>query len=98
MPIDQPAADERLDLTVIEARREDVGRGIVRLDPETLKEIGAVPGDVLEICGRSRTVAKAMPTFKEQRGKQLIQLDGVSRSATGGHEAGGLRSATRGRY
>jgi transitional endoplasmic reticulum ATPase len=83
MPIDQPAADERLDLTVIEARREDVGRGIVRLDPETLKEIGAVPGDVLEICGRSRTVAKAMPTFKEQRGKQLIQLDGVSRSNAG---------------
>jgi hypothetical protein len=35
MPIDPPAADERLDLTVIEARREDDGRGIVRLDPET---------------------------------------------------------------
>lgn len=83
MPSEQPAADDRLQLTVIEARREDVGRGIVRLDPATLKEIGAAAGDVLEIEGRSRTVAKAMPTFKEQRGQQVIQLDGVVRTNAG---------------
>ncbi len=83
MPSEQPPADDRLQLTVIEARREDVGRGIVRLDPATLKEIGAAPGDVLEIEGRTRTVAKAMPTFKEQRGQKVIQLDGVARANAG---------------
>ncbi len=83
MPNQQPPADDRLQLTVIEARREDVGRGIVRLDPATLKEIGAAPGDVLEIAGRARTVAKAMPTFKEQRGQEVIQLDGVARANAG---------------
>lgn len=82
MTSDQPA-DDGLRLTVIEARREDVGRGIARLDPEALKAIGAVPGDVLEIRGRGRTVAKAMPTFKEQRGQRAIQLDGVARSNAG---------------
>ena len=51
--------------------------------PETLKEIGASSGDVLEIEGRTRTVAKAMPTFKEQRGQQVIQLDGVGRTNAG---------------
>jgi len=83
MPNEQRPADDRLQLTVTEARREDVGRGIVRLDPATLKEIGAAPGDVLEIEGRARTVAKAMPTFREQRGQQVIQLDGVARNNAG---------------
>ncbi|MDR3517841.1 MAG: CDC48 family AAA ATPase [Azospirillaceae bacterium] len=75
--------DSKLRLTVVEARREDVGRGIARIDPETLRQIGASPGDVLEIEGRTRTVAKAMPTFKEHRGQQVIQLDGVARSNAG---------------
>ncbi len=83
MPDKQAPRGERPELTVIEARREDVGRGIVRLDPTTLKEIGAAPGDVLEIEGRARTVAKAMPTFKEQRGQEVIQLDGVARTNAG---------------
>jgi transitional endoplasmic reticulum ATPase len=79
----EPPADGTLALTVSEARREDVGRGIVRVDPETLKRIPAAPGDVLEIEARSRTVAKAMPTFKEQRGREIIQLDGVTRLNAG---------------
>jgi transitional endoplasmic reticulum ATPase len=77
------ANGEKLRLTVAEARRDDVGRGIARLDPDTLRQIGAAPGDVLEIEGRTKTVAKAMPTFKEQRGQQVIQLDGVGRTNAG---------------
>jgi transitional endoplasmic reticulum ATPase len=77
------ANGEKLRLTVAEARRDDVGRGIARLDPETLRQIGAAPGDVLEIEGRTKTVAKAMPTFKEKRGQQVIQLDGVGRTNAG---------------
>ena len=38
---------------------------------------------MLEIEGRAKTVAKAMPTFKEQRGQQVIQLDGVGRTNAG---------------
>ncbi len=83
MASEQPARDDGQRLTVIEARREDVGRGIVRLDPEVLRRIGAGPGDVLAIEGRGRTVAKAMPTFKEQRGQRVIQLDGVVRTNAG---------------
>ena len=75
--------DDRPRFTVVEARRDDVGRGIARLDPETLRQIGAAPGDVLEIEGRAKTVVKAMPTFKEHRGQQVIQLDGVARTNAG---------------
>jgi transitional endoplasmic reticulum ATPase len=78
-----PDTDTRPRLTVVEARREDVGRGLVRLDPETMKRIGAAPGDVLEVEGKTRTVAKAMPTYKEQRGREVVQLDGVTRTNAG---------------
>lgn len=83
MAREAPENGGKLRLTVAEARRDDIGRGIVRVDPETLKQIGASPGDVLEIEGRAKTVAKAMPTFKEQRGQQLVQLDGVGRTNAG---------------
>ena len=83
MSDEAPENSQTLRLTVVEARREDVGRGIVRIDPETLRRIGASPGDVLEIEGRAKTVAKAMPTYKEQRGQQIIQLDGVGRTNAG---------------
>ncbi len=83
MPDDAREINQPLRLTVVEARREDVGRGIVRIDPEALRGLGAAPGDVLEIEGRAKTVAKAMPTFKEQRGQQIIQLDGVGRTNAG---------------
>ena len=71
---------DALRLTVVEARREDVGRGVARIDPEALKRIGASPGDVLEIEGRAKTVARAMPTHREQRGREIVQLDGVART------------------
>jgi transitional endoplasmic reticulum ATPase len=81
----EPTTDERtLRLTVIEVRREDVGRGIVRVDPDSLKRIGAAVGDILTLHGRSRTtVAKAMPTFREHRGQAVIQMDGVARVNAG---------------
>lgn len=85
MAIKKPDRDENtLGLIVAEARREDIGRGIVRIDPDSLKLIHAVPGDIVTIHGRTRaTVAKAMPTFKELRGQAVIQMDGVSRVNAG---------------
>ncbi|BBU63952.1 CDC48 family AAA ATPase [Methylosinus sporium] len=77
------SADAPLSLTVAEARREDVGRGIVRLDPEALATLGAAPGDILLLEGKTRTTAKAMPTYKSHRGQQIIQLDGVVRINAG---------------
>jgi len=91
MSSEAPENRDALRLTVVEARREDVGRGVARIDPEALKRIGASPGDVLEIEGRAKTVARAMPTHREQRGREIVQLDGVGRTNAGvalGQQAG----------
>ena len=75
MPVDTVI----LTLRVAEAKPRDVGRGIARLDPQDLEKIGAEVGDIVQIEGKRKTAAKVMPAYPEDRGKSLIQMDGLSR-------------------
>ena len=68
-----------LTLRVAEARSRDVGRAIARIDPENMAKIGAEVGDIVEIKGKKETAAKIMPTYMEDRGKGIIQMDGLLR-------------------
>jgi transitional endoplasmic reticulum ATPase len=71
--------DGTLELKVNEALAEDVGKGLARLDPNDIKAINAVLGDVIEITGEKLTVARITGTFPQFLGKRLIQIDGVTR-------------------
>ena len=75
------AVDEAgsLSLKVQEALTKDVGRVIARIDPEDMKRIGAQVGDIIQISGKRKTVAKVMPAYMEDRGKKIIQIDGITR-------------------
>ncbi|MDI6892485.1 MAG: CDC48 family AAA ATPase [Actinomycetota bacterium] len=68
-----------LTLRVSEALSKDVGRGIARIDPKDMEKINAQVGDTIEIEGKRKTVAKIMPTYVENRGKDVIQVDGLVR-------------------
>ena len=70
---------EQLTLKVKEAQPKDVGRAIVRIDPEDMKKLGADVGDILEVEGKRKTPAKVMPCYAEERGKGIIQMDGIGR-------------------
>ncbi len=72
-----------LSLKVKEGLAKDVGRAIVRLDPEDMRRVEAQGGDVLLLEGKRKTVAKAMPCYAEERGKSIIQLDGIIRENAG---------------
>ncbi len=72
-----------LTLKIAEAHARDVGRGIVRIDPRDMEQLGAAIGDVVEITGQRATVARVMPAYAEQRGQSLIQLEGVLRTNAG---------------
>ena len=67
-------------LKVGEAGPKDVGRGIARIDPGDMCRLGASVGDIVEIRGKRTTVAKIMPTFGPDRGKGLVQVDGLVRA------------------
>jgi transitional endoplasmic reticulum ATPase len=68
-----------LTLRVAEAKSRDVGRGIARVDPGDMEAMGAEVGDLVGIEGKRKTVAKLMPTYPEDRGKSIIQMDGILR-------------------
>jgi len=68
-----------LTLKVKEALPKDVGRAIARIDPEDMKTLGVEVGDIIEIEGKRKAPAKAMPCYAEERGKAIIQMDGISR-------------------
>jgi transitional endoplasmic reticulum ATPase len=68
-----------LTLKVKEALSKDVGRAIARIDPEEMQSVGIEVGEIVVIEGRRKTPAKAMPLFLEDRGKGVVQIDGISR-------------------
>jgi transitional endoplasmic reticulum ATPase len=72
--------DVDLELKLTEALAEDVGKGLARLDPEDIKAINGVLGDLIEISGEKKTVARITGTFPEFYGKKVIQIDGITRA------------------
>ena len=68
-----------LNLTVAEALPKDVGRGIARMDPKDMLGIGVQVGDIVQVAGKRATAAKVMPTYSEDRGKGIVQIDGIVR-------------------
>ena len=72
--------DVDLEFKVAEALAEDVGKGWARLDPEDIKSFNGVLGDLIEIRGAQKTVARITGTFPDFYGKKVIQVDGITRS------------------
>jgi len=70
-------------LRVAEARARDVGRGIARIDPAAMSQLGISTGDVIEILGKRKTVAICWPGYPEDYGKGIIRVDGYIRRNAG---------------
>ena len=73
-------AEEEIKLKVGELTgREDFGRGIVRLDTNMLKKIGAKEGDIVEVEGKIKSGAVAIRSYPADVGLNLIRMDGLVR-------------------
>ncbi|MBP7069282.1 MULTISPECIES: CDC48 family AAA ATPase [Methanothrix] len=70
-------------LKVIEARPTDVGRGIARVDPQVLNDMGWQAGDVVSIQGKKKTAALVWPGYPEDTGHGVVRLDGNTRRNAG---------------
>ncbi len=67
--------NEQNKLTVLEAYTRDVGRGVARINSDVLKERGLSLGDVIEVKGKRKTVAKCLSSLTaEQTCAEEIQL------------------------
>jgi len=72
-----------LTLKVLEAYTRDVGRGVARIDYDSMDTLNASTGDVIEIKGKRRTVAKCLPLYPSDEGKGIIRIDGLGRNNSG---------------
>ncbi len=76
-------SQQQVQLKVLEAYTRDVGRGVARLDYAAMGTLTASTGDVIEVKGKRRTVAKCLPLYPSDEGRGILRIDGVIRNNAG---------------
>ena len=66
-------------LEVDKAYPNDSGRGIARLDPDTLLHLKLSPGEIIEIEGGSKTAAKVWRADRNDWNTDTVRIDGFTR-------------------
>lgn len=74
---------DEVQLKIEKAHPSDFGRGIIRLDPNTLLNLQLSPGDIVEIKGKKRTAAKVWRADRQDWGQGLARIDGFIRQNAG---------------
>jgi transitional endoplasmic reticulum ATPase len=75
---DEEKAPKRLQ--VANMRPDDSGRGIARLPRAMMAQLGIAEGDVIELIGKRSTPARAVSSYAEDEGLDIIRLDGLQRA------------------
>ena len=75
--------NNQIELKVAEAISRDVGRGIARIDPTIISELGWQTGEALELDGKKKTFALLWPAPASDSEKGIIRIDGYIRNNAG---------------
>jgi len=67
-------------LQVATMRPDDSGRGIARLPQSMMTALGVSEGDVIELTGKRGTPARAVRSYPEDEGLDIVRLDGLQRA------------------
>jgi transitional endoplasmic reticulum ATPase len=73
------AENNGIELRVVEALQNDVGRGIVRIDSRAYKVLGVTSGDIVELKGKKSTAAIVWQAHPQDEGLNTIRMDGYLR-------------------
>src|SRR5437870_952313 len=89
-------SDDDKFLRVLEAKSQDVGRGIVRVDPEVVEFLHLREGDPVIVEGRKKTAAIVARALPEDANRGSVRLDGFQRrnAQIGLDEKVGVRPVT----
>jgi len=66
-------------LRVVEALQDDAYKGIARIDPELMRKMGLVRGDIISIRAERETIAIVDRAYPADVGEQIIRIDGITR-------------------
>ena len=70
---------QEIKLQVQEALQEEAYKGIVRIDTQTMRDIGVRAGDIIEIEGGRITVGIVDRAYPTDVGQEIIRMDGILR-------------------
>ncbi len=71
-------------LSVKPLKQKDAGRGLAAIDRQVMEEMSLENGDYILMKGeKGRTVARVWPGYPEDRGRDVVRIDGRLRKETG---------------
>lgn len=77
------AEESAVILQVAAAKGQDQGKGVARLNTESLAALGLQGGEIIQINGKHITAAIALPPYEDDAGIDMIRLDGLERLNAG---------------
>ncbi|MFX0031627.1 MAG: CDC48 family AAA ATPase [Candidatus Hodarchaeota archaeon] len=74
---------KRITLRVQKAKKRDIGRNIIRIDPKTMEELNIQTGHKIALIGKKESVGIAWPSYPQDNGLGIIRIDSRLRKNTG---------------
>jgi transitional endoplasmic reticulum ATPase len=72
-----------LSLRIQKAKKRDIGRNIIRIDPESMEKLDVKTGDVISLKGKKVTAGIAWPSYPQDNGLGIVRIDSRLRKNTG---------------
>ncbi|MFW9826417.1 MAG: CDC48 family AAA ATPase [Candidatus Thorarchaeota archaeon] len=70
-------------LRVQKAKKRDIGRNIVRIDPKTMEKLKIQTGDVISVFGKKQSAGIAWPSYPQDNGLGIVRIDSRIQKNTG---------------
>jgi transitional endoplasmic reticulum ATPase len=70
-------------LRVQKAKKRDIGRNIVRIDPKTMEKLKIQTGDVISVFGKKESAGIAWPSYPQDNGLGIVRIDSRIQKNTG---------------
>ena len=70
-------------LRVQKAKKRDIGRNIIRIDPEIMEKLNIQTGDVIALQGKKESAGIAWPSYPQDNGLGIVRIDSRLRKNTG---------------
>jgi len=70
-------------LRVQKAKKRDIGRNIIRIDPKTMEMLKIQTGDVISVNGKKESAGIAWPSYPQDNGLGIVRVDSRLQKNTG---------------
>ncbi len=70
-------------LRVQKAKKRDIGRNIIRIDPKTMEKLNIQTGDVISANGKKESAGIAWPSYPQDNGLGIVRVDSRLQKNTG---------------